>query len=61
MTNDMIEWHQIGKKDYAHKNDKKDDPELWATSFSRLPTQSHIEKSLNTKATITYKRPTTAE
>ena len=43
----------------APKGDKKDDPQVWATSFPHLITLTHREKNLNTKAMITYKRPTT--
>jgi len=38
---------------------KKEDPQLWATSFHRLLTLTQKEKKLNPKAMITYNRPTT--
>ena len=41
------------------KCDKKEDPQVWATSFPHLLTLTQKEKKLNPKAMITYKRPTT--
>ena len=41
------------------KSDKKEDPQVWATSFPHLLTLTQKEKKLNPKAMITYKRPTT--
>jgi len=43
----------------APKGEKKDDPQVWATSFPNLKTLTKREKNLNPKAMITYKRPTT--
>jgi len=40
------------------KCDKKDDPQVWATSFLHLLTLTQKGKKLNPKAMITYKRPT---
>jgi len=60
MTNDMIalasKWEDRLR---PPKCDKKEDPQVWATSFSHLLTLTHKEKKLNPKAMITYKRPTT--
>jgi len=60
MTNDMIamasNWE---KRLWAPKGEKKDDPQVWATSFPHLITLTKREKKLNPKAMITYKRPTT--
>ena len=39
--------------------DKKEDPQVWATSFPHLLTPTQKEKKLNPKAMITYKRPIT--
>jgi len=39
--------------------DKKEDPQVWATSFPHLLTLTQKEKKLKPKAMITYKRPTT--
>ena len=41
------------------KCNKKEDPQVWATSFPHLLTLTQKEKNLNLKAMITYKRPTT--
>ena len=41
------------------KCDKKEEPQVWATSFPHLLTLTQKEKKLNLKAMITYKRPTT--
>jgi len=41
------------------KCDKKEDPQVWATSFPHLLTLTQKEKKLNPKPLITYKRPTT--
>ena len=54
MTNDMI-----ALRIRPPKCDKKEDPQVWATSFPHLLTLSQKEKKLNPKAMITYKRPTT--
>jgi len=60
MTNDMIatasNWEERLR---APKDKKKDDPQVWATSFPNLITLTKREKNLNPKAMITYKRPTT--
>ena len=40
------------------KCDKKEDPQVWATSFPHLLTLTQKEKTLKPKAMITYKRPT---
>ena len=41
------------------KCDKKEDPQVWVTSFPHLLTLTQKEKKLSPKAVITYKRPTT--
>ena len=41
------------------KYDKKENPQVWATSFPHLLTLTQKEKKLNPKAMISYKRPTT--
>jgi len=41
------------------KCDKKEDLQVWATSFPHLLTLIQKEKKLNPKAINTYKRPTT--
>jgi len=60
MTNDMIamasNWEE---RLWAPKSEKKDDPQVWATSFLHLITLTKREKNLILKAMITYKRPTT--
>jgi len=60
MTNDMIamasNWEE---RLWAPKDEKKDDPQVWATSFPNLITLTKREKNLNPKAMTTYKRPTT--
>ena len=60
MTNDMIalasNWEDRLR---PPKCDKKEDPQVWATSFPHLLTLTQKEKKLNPKAMITYKRPTT--
>ena len=60
MTNDMIamasNWEERLR---APKGKKKDDPQVWGTSFPNLITLTKREKNLNPKAMITYKRPTT--
>ena len=38
---------------------KNEDPQFWVTSSPHLLTLSKYEKSLNTKAMITYEKPTT--
>ena len=43
----------------APKDEKKDDPQGWGTSFPYLITLTKREKNVNPKAMITYKRPTT--
>jgi len=43
----------------APKDEKKDDQQVWATSFPHPITLTKREKNLNPKAMITYKRPTT--
>jgi len=62
MTNDMIamasNWEERLR---VPKGEKKDDPQVWATSFPNLITLTKREKNLNPKAMITYKRPTTAQ
>ena len=59
MTNDMIamasNWE---KRLWAPKGEKKDDPQVWATSFPNLITLTKREKNLNPKAMITYAIPT---
>jgi len=59
MTNDMIamasNWEERLR---APKDEKKDNPQVWATSFPHLITHAKREKNLNPKAMITYKRPT---
>ena len=42
----------------APKDEKKDDPHVWGTSFPDLITLTKREKYLNQKAMITCKRPT---
>ena len=60
MTNDMIALASIWEDRLRPpKCDKKEDPQVWATSFPHLLTLTQKEKKLNTKAMITYKRPTT--
>jgi len=49
----------LGGRLRAPKDEKKDDPQVWATSFTNLITLTKREKNLNPKAMITYKRPTT--
>ena len=60
MTNDRIalafNWEDCLR---PPKCDKKEDPQIWATSFPHLLTLKKKEKKLNPKAMITYKRPTT--
>jgi len=60
MTNDMIamasNWEE---RLQAPKGEKKNDPQVWATSFPHLITLTKREKYLNPKAMITCKRPTT--
>jgi len=60
MTNDMIalasNWEDRLR---PPKCDKKEDPQVWATSFPHLLTLTQKEKKLIPKAMITYKRPTT--
>ena len=60
MTNDMIamasNWEERLR---TPRGEKKDDPQVWATSFTHLITLTKREKNLNPKAMITYKRPTT--
>ena len=60
MANDMIaiasNWEERLR---APKCEKKDDPQVWGTSFPDLITLTKREKNLNMKAMITYKRPTT--
>jgi len=55
MTNDMIalasNWED---KLRPPKCDKKEDPQVWATSFPHLLTLTQKEKKLNPKAMITY-------
>ena len=51
-----IEFHKSLK---VAPGEKKDDPQVWATSFPNLITLTKREKNLNPKAMITYKRPTT--
>ena len=62
MTNDMIamasHWEE---RIHAPKGDKKDDPQVWDTSFLYLITLNKREKNLNPKAMITYKIPTTMD
>ena len=59
MSNDMIalasNW-----EDRLHppKCDKKEDPQVWATSFPHLLTLTQ-KKKVKPKVMITYKRPTT--
>ena len=59
MINDMIglasNWDE---RLPAPKYDKKDDPQVWATSFPHLIILKEREKNLKPKAMITYKRPT---
>ena len=61
MTNDKIalasNWEDRLR---PPKCDKKEDPQVWATSFPHLLTLTQKEKMLNPKAMITYKRPTTS-
>jgi len=42
------------------KCDKKENPQVWATSFPHLLTLTQKEKKLNLNAMITYKGPTTS-
>jgi len=60
MTNDMLalasNWED---RLWPPKCDKKEDPQVWVTSFPHLLTLTQKEKKLNLKAMITYKRPTT--
>jgi len=60
MTNDMIalasNWEDRLR---PPKCDKKEDSQVWATSFPHLLTLTQKEKKLSPKAMITYKRPTT--
>jgi len=60
MTNDMIamasNWEERLR---APNGDKKNDPQVWATSFPHLITLTEREKKLYPKAMMTYKRPTT--
>ena len=60
MTNDMIalacDWEGRLR---PPKCEKKEDPQVWATSFPHLLTLTQKEKNLNPKVMITYKRPTT--
>ena len=62
MTNDMIamasNWEERMR---APKGEKKDDPQVWDTSFPYLITLTKREKNLNPKAMITYKIPTTMD
>jgi len=59
MANDMIamasNWEERLR---APKAEKKDVPQVWATSFPHLITLTKREKNLNPKAMTTYKRPT---
>jgi len=59
MTNDMMalasNWEDRLR---PPKCDKKEDPQVWATSFPHLLTLTK-RKKLNPKAMTTYKRPTT--
>jgi len=60
MTNDMIALASIWEDRLRPpKCDKKEDPQVWATSFPHLLTKTQKEKKLNPKAMITCKRPTT--
>jgi len=60
MTNDMIALAFIWEDRLRPpKCDKKEDPQVWATSFPHLLTLTQKEKKLNPKAMITYKRRTT--
>ena len=60
MTNDMIALASIWEDRLRPpKCDKKEDPQVWATSLPHLLTLTQKEKKLNPKAMITYKRPTT--
>ena len=59
MTNNMIALSNWEDRLRPPKCDKKEDPQLWATSFHRLLTLTQKEKKLNPKAMITYNRPTT--
>jgi len=60
MTNDMVSlasnWEDRLR---PPKCDKKEDPQVWTTSFPHLLTLTQKEKKLNPRAVITYKRPTT--
>jgi len=60
MTNDMIalasNWDNRLR---PPKCDKKEDAQVWATSFPHLLTLTQKGKKLNLKAMITYKRSTT--
>jgi len=60
MTNDMIamasNWEERLR---PTKCNRKDDPQVCATSFLHLITLTDKEKKLNPKAMITYKRPKT--
>jgi len=59
LTNDIIalasNWEERIR---PSKCDKKEDPQVWATSFPHLVTLTKKEKKLNPKAMITHKRPT---
>jgi len=56
MTIDMIAMAPYWEESLRPlKCDRKDDPQVWATSFSRQLALSEREKSLNTKAIITNK------
>ena len=60
LINDMISMASNWEERLRSPNcDKKDDPQLWASSF--LPTANSIRerRRVNTKAIITCKRPTT--
>ena len=60
MTNDMIALASNWEDRLRHpKCDKKEDPQVWATSFPHLLTLTQKEKKVNPKAMLTYKRPTT--
>ena len=70
MTNDMIALGRLRPRRLRSnwedrlrppKCDKKEDAQVWATSFPHLLTLTRKEKKLNPKAMITYKRPTTIE
>jgi len=59
MTNDKMALASNLKEIlYRPKCDDRDDSHVWVTSFPHLLILSHKEESLNTKAVITYNRPT---